>query len=386
MQIVINRQELLSVLKRNGAAINKTDMVSVRQCVLIEAGASQAFVFFTTTDGQLDIVIDAKAEVKVPGKVALNHASLSTRVNELPEGYVEITVDAKYKVSIRSSASKRKFSMTALDPSDFPPVTSPGKPSPLYSVEAKILLQASSEVSFAMDAKGDEVPSGAMIVPGEEAFFEMAAVNGHAMASARGWFTARGSAEDCLLPRNLLEALRGVPKDHVIELARDASKIYASAPGIRIRASQLQRPFPKAGWRQVSEALPQKRRFRVSSEALLESLRAVSAGSDFVEGKEGFVQIDVTCADGLVTLATRKSERSQGEDELTVADAEPGNFKFHVNADYLSHAVKAFVPVELDLYYDIVFDRPSLFLKSETLLAMVLLINEIPGPPPKASK
>ena len=63
----------------------------------------------------------------------------------------------------------------------------------------------------------------------------------------------------------------------------------------------------------------------------------------------GFVQIDVTCADGLVTLATRKSERSQGEDELTVADAEPGNFKFHVNADYLSHAVKAVVPVALDL-------------------------------------
>jgi DNA polymerase III sliding clamp (beta) subunit (PCNA family) len=385
MQIVISRQELLSVLKRSGAAINKSDMVSVRQCLLIEAGVAQGFAFFTTTDGQLDIVIDAKAEVKTAGKAALNHAQLSARVNELPEGYVEITVDAKFKVTIKSSASKRKFLMTALDPSDFPPVTSTGKPTPLYSVEAKILLQAASEVAFAMDSKGDEMPAGALIAPGDNAWFKMVTVNGHAMARALGWFTERGSAEECLLPRNLLEALRGVPKDHVITLARDQHKIFASAPGIRIRATPLARPFPQV-WKQLSEGVPVKRRFRVSSETLLESVRAVSAGSDFVEGKDAFVQIDLTCTDGVVMITTRKSERSQGEDELTVVDSEPGSFKLHVNADYLSQAVKSFTPTEIDLYYDIVYDCPSLFLKNETLLAMVLLISEIASPPPKGSK
>lgn len=387
MQIVISRQELLSVLKRTGAAINTKDMVSVRQCILIDAGGAgnATGITFATTDGQLDIVTEAKGEVKRAGRAALNHHSLTAKISELPEGHVELTIDPKLKVSIRSSASKRKFSMTALDASDFPPVTSPGDPRELYSIESKVLLQAASEVTFALDAKSDIIPPGALLLPGEGNVFQLAAVNAHAMAVATGSFTERVSTEDCLLPKNLLDALKAVPKEHVVVLGKDETKIYAAATGIRIRASQLQKPFPPV-WRQVAQGVPEKRRFRVSSESFLESVRAVSAGSDFVEGQESFVQIDLTSIGGVVTLATRKSERSQGEDELTVEAATGEDFKLHVNADYLSQALKSFVPVELDLYFDIVFGVPSLFLKHETLLAMVLLIADIPSPPPREKK
>src|SRR5882724_12197158 len=161
MHIVINHQDLLSVLKRSGAAINSKDMVSVRQCILLEAGAQGALTF-ATTDGQLDIVIDAKGGVKSGGRAVLNHHRLFAIVTELPEGYVEISVDAKMKASIRSSSSKRKFTMTALDAADFPPVLSLEQPAPMYSIESKILLQVSSEVAFGLDAKGDDMPAGAL--------------------------------------------------------------------------------------------------------------------------------------------------------------------------------------------------------------------------------
>jgi len=387
MQIVINRQDLLSILKRSGAAINSGDMVSVRQCVLFSATDASSAITCATTDGQLDITIQAKGEVKAPGACALNHHRLAAIVNELPEGYVEISVDGKFKATVRSSASKRKFSMTALDPVDFPKVTSAVEPETWYSVEAKILLQAASEVSFAIDSKLEETPSGALLMPKEDKFFELAAVTGHSFALAKGWFSeARQSNQNYLLPKNLLDALKTVPKDQIIELAQDNTHLFARAPGISIRALPLHRPFPVQVVPLLVGCVPQKRRFRVSSEALLESVRAVSAGSDFVEGKDKFVQIDLTYADGIVRMATRKSEKGQGEDEIGVEDADPRSFQIHFDANYMATALKSFVPTEIDFYFDIVNDRPSCFLRNETLLAMVLLIDEIAAPPAKGSK
>lgn len=383
MQIVIDRQALLTVLKRSAAAITPNDMVSVRQCVLIDAADGSA-LSFAATNGQIDIIVSARGEVKDPGRAALNHHRLSSLINELPDGFVEMTVDAKFRVSIRSSSSKRKFTMTALDPVDFPPVLALEAPPTLYSVEAKILLQAAGEVSFAIDSKASQLPAGALLSPVEDKFFEIAAVDGHVFAMAKGWFTERGSAEDCLLPKNFLDALRGVPKDHVIALAQGDNKIFATAPDMRVRCNQIQQPFPVGLKRGMLQSVPAERRFRVSSQALLESVSAVSTASEFVEGKDKYVQIDLTCTAGVVTLATRKSESASGEDELTVSDSDLSSFKLHFNATLMSLALKSFSPVEIDFYYAIIADRPMAFLKSETLIASVMLIDEIPSPPARS--
>lgn len=384
MQIVVNRQDLLTVLKRSGAAIKTKDLVSIRMCLLIVATAQG--ITFATTDGQIDIVIDGKGEVRQEGRAVLNHHRLSAIVNELPDGFVEISVDGKLKVSIKTTSSKRKFSMSSMDPVDFPSVLSPDQPPPMYVIESKILLQGISEVLFAAaDPEDTSLPSGALLVPSKEKLFHLVALNGYEMAMATGWFVEKSSGEECLIPRNVLDALKGIPKDHVIALSKNDNKIFANAPGLRIRANQAWKPFPEV-WKQTPQGLPEKRRWRVSSEAFLESVRAVSAGSDIVEGKDSYIQIDVTSSEGTVTLATRKSETGQGEDELAVTDTEPGSFKFHVNAGSLAKALKSFVPTEIDFYYDIIFDRPTLYLKNETLLATVMLIAEVSSPPPKEKK
>ncbi len=384
MQIVINRSDLLAALKRSGYAINPKDMLSVRRCALI-VGEAQSRITFEGGDGIIDIVCVSKGEVKRAGSAALDHHRLLEIASQLPDAPVEITVDAKLKVLIRSGASKRRFTMTALDASSY--VTAPiPEFVPLYSVEAKILQQVASEVSFAVEKSAEsQTPTGALLVPGEDKKFLLTAVNAHAMVVATAWFIERSSSEECLLPRNLLQALGGIPKDQIIDLFQDERIVYARTPDITIRAGRLQRPFP-AVWKQASLGLPEHKRFRVSSEAFLESVRAVSAASDIVEGRDGFIQIDVTSEEGIVTVRTRASERTQGEDELPVSDMTAETFVFHANAEYLTQALRAFVPTELDLYYGIVYNQESLFLKNETLLAMVLLIAEVEAPPTKEKR
>jgi DNA polymerase III sliding clamp (beta) subunit (PCNA family) len=380
MQIVLNRQDLLTVLKRVGSAVNSTDMLSVRRSVLIVAPDGGGPLTFGATDGMLGIVCQAAGETKAPGRALLNHRDLVSRVDRLPEGHVELTVDGKFHVLIRSSASKMKFTMTGFAPEDFPALLSEKPGEPMYSIEAKILQQAASEVAFGI-AK-DRI-DGALLAPGEDKRFHLVTLSGHAMAVATGWFTERHQSGDLLLPRTLLEALGSIDPKATITLSTDASSIYAEAPGMLVRASQLQAKLP-ADFQRVLASAPQAKRFSVSSDAFLTSVKAVSVAADYVEGAERFIQIDVSCDEGVATVRTRQSERSQGEDDLSVTDAGPGAFEFHVDAAVLSQALRSFAPADLDLYYDMVMGQDALFLKNETLSVMMSLISDIKAKPPAA--
>jgi DNA polymerase III sliding clamp (beta) subunit (PCNA family) len=382
MQIVVNRQDLLTVLKRAGSAVNSSDMLSVRRSVLIVASEDGGPITFGATDGMLGIVCQAAGETKAPGQALLNHRELVSRIDRLPEGHVQISVDAKFHVLIRSSSSKMKFTMTGLAPEDFPALLNEQPGEPMYSLEAKILQQAASEVAFGI-AK-DRI-DGALLAPGDDMKFHLVTLSGHAMVVATGWFTERHQGGDLLLPRTLLEAIGSIDPKAILTLSTDTSSIYAQVPGMLVRASQLQAKLP-ADFQRVLASAPQHKRFTVSSEAFLTSVKAVSVAADYVEGAERFIQIDVTCDEGVVTVRTRQSERSQGEDELSVTHAAPGGFAFHADAAVLSQALRSFAPADLDLYYDFVMGYETLFLKNETLAVMMTLISDIKAKPHAAAK
>jgi DNA polymerase III sliding clamp (beta) subunit (PCNA family) len=354
-------------------------MLSVRRSVLIVATGGGAAITFGATDGPLGIICQAPGgEVKSAGRALLNHRELMTRVDQLPDGHVEISVDEKFKVVLRSSASKRKFTMTGFAPEDFPELLSEKPGEPMYSVEAKILQQAADEVAFGIEK--DRV-DGALLAPGDEKKFYLVTLSGKALAVATGWFTERHQGGEVLLPRNLLEALSSIDPKAKLTLSTDDSNIYVMSPSMLIRATQLQAKLP-ADFQRVLAGAPKDKRFSVSSDALLSSVKAVSVAADYVEGAERFIQIDVSCDEGVVTVRTRQSERSQGEDELSVSDAAPGTFEFHVDAGNLSQALRAFAPADLDLYYDMVYGQAALFLKNETLAVMLSLISDIKAKPP----
>lgn len=388
MQIVVNRQDLLTILKRAGAAIDPNTMLSIQKCVLLVASTTPGEPKLTigATDGPLGVIQKLNTgEVKQPGQAVLSHRDLLQRIDKMPDGFIEITIDPKLKVSIKSSSSKLKFAMTGLDQAEFPPLLSERPGEPMYSVEAKILQQGASETAFALST---DMTRGMLLAPGEDKLFQLIALGRYAFAVATGWFTERNggaSTTDCLLPKNLLDAVDGLPKDAILAISMDERKISVSTPDTLIFATRLQTQMPDV-WRQIIKGAPVQKRFRVSSEAFLTSVKAVSVAADFVEGAEKFVQIDLISSEGEVTIRTKKSEKSQGEDELIVQDASPGSFQLHVDSGLLSAALRAFSPTDLDLYFDVIGGQEALVLKSETLFAMLQLIAVIPSPPPKEKK
>lgn len=388
MKIIVNRQDLLTVLKRAGSAIDPNTMLSVQKGVLLVASQTPGEPKLTlgATDGGLAVIqtLDT-GEVKEAGSAVLNHRELLQRVDNLPPGLIELSIDKDFKATLKTSVSKRKFTMTGLDPKEFPPLLNHVPSEAMYSIEAKILQQAASETAFAISS---DMTRGMLLVPGDDKLFQLISLGRYACAFATGWFTERfggASAEQCLLPKNLLDAIDALPKDAILKISMDEKKISVETPDTLIMAAQLQTKMPDV-WGHVLKSAPTQKRFRVSSEAFLSSVKAVSIAADFVEGTERYVQIDVLSRGGEVVVRTKKSERSQGEDELVVTDATSGDFELHVDASLLSAALRAFSPADFDLYFDVIGGQEALFLKNETLSAMLTLLTVIAAPPPKEKK
>lgn len=375
MQIIVSRADLLTALKRASAAV-VVGQLTFQACVLIDAGLKRKNGgVIAAQSGMLRVECECACEVKTPGQALLNHRRLQSLATECPVGNIEITVAHDLKVSVRSLASKRKFQMTAHETELWPPIP-PAGGEPVCVVEAKILQQTGSEVSFCIDKAYTD---GALLAPIEGGKFHLVSFSSRGMALATGWFHQGAEGQrgrEILIPNALLEAAGVLTGDSTpLEIKADDRRVTLSAPDTQISCDLLAQSFPGV-WAQVHASQPTHRRFRVPAQRFLESVKAVSVAADVVEGTERFIQIDLRYAEGECVVATRKSAISFGEDEMSILDPSEGSFTVHLEGSQLTHALRSFGPDDVDLFYDVVGGQQAFVLKSESLFVMMMPVSD----------
>lgn len=373
MHISIERSELITVLKRTGAAVVNGDSMAYKSSVLIDGVG----MTFRTTADALYVVCKATGTTHKPGRALLNHHRLSSIVNELPPGMVDITVNDKLQVVIKSSVSKRKFNMQSHDPAAYPAAldTDPGEL--LYTIESKILQQNATEVAFGIDKSRTD---GALLVPFEGKRFRLMAISGWSFCAAVGWFVEKesgSSTEEVLIPSVLLKAASVLPPDNTeVGIYTSQSRVTFVTDKTTIGCGQLATTMP-AVWQFMLDAVPKDKRFKVSSEAYLASVKAVSVAADYVEGDERFVQIDTAYKDGECLISTRKSEKNYGEDELLVTEPSMTAYRVAMDGMRLSQALRSFVPYEVDVFFEAINGQETLVLQNENLLVALSTITVV---------
>lgn len=393
MHITCDRTSLLIALKRTGAAINPA-YSPTRASVLFHVAASDD-IRMGATDGTIGVSLRLSgSSVRQAGRAMLPHKRLTSLVTELPEGtLIEISVDDKFHATIKSATSKRKFTMSGYDPSDFPNVLAVAmqESEALFALDAKSLISASADVKPSIDQSRVD---GALLMPDGKAKFHMVALCNASMSIATGELieAETQSLESVTLPRLLIESLSvfGGDKTSIVRVQRNAQHIRLESDGCVIFCAMLYQEFP-GWWRDAIEAAPKERRFRVSAERFLESVRAVSVAADLEGVAERFVQIDVTYKDGECLVSTRKSQRNYGEDELPVTGTElsMGDARacvMHLDGQRLSAALRAATPGEVDVFYDVVGSQESFFLRGDAFQAMVMPVRVIEPPLASAKK
>jgi DNA polymerase III sliding clamp (beta) subunit (PCNA family) len=371
MQVHIERTHFLSVLKRAGAAVVPGSDQIYKACVLLIA-IDETLLLRSNAD-TLHIKCAVTGDIRKPGKALLGHKRLFSIVSELPAGIIELTVNDKLQVKIKSLSSKRHFTMQSHDPESFPPLLAQEAGETLFGIEAKIFQQAAEETTFLVDKS---YVDGVLLSPVDDKRFGLVGMSGRGLAVATAWFTKSTSRKELVIPRALLDAVSVLPGDQTELLVQATDRhVTVSCPGTTISCDQLQSSFPSV-WESVLAAAPKEKRFRVSSTALLESVRAVSVAAE-VEGEERFVQIDLSYRNSECLVSTRKSATNFGEDELVVTDPSPGECVIHMDGQRLSQALRAFEPAEIDVYYDVIYNQEALLLKNENLSIALTPISDI---------
>lgn len=383
MHISVERSELITVLKRTGAAVVNGDSMAYKSSVLVSASApapnspvAHSAISLRTTSDALYVVGQATGEVKKPGRALLNHHRLSSIVNEMPPGLIDITVNDKLQTVVKSTTSKRRATMQSHDPDGYPAVLDNDPGQLLYTVESKILQQGATEVAFGIE-KGRT--DGALLAPFEGGKrYRLMTVSGWSFCASTGWFVEGegmgSSTEEILLPRVLLAAASVLPADGTkVGIYTSQSRVTLVTDKTTIGSGQLQMGFPNI-WQHWLDAIPKDKRFKVSSEAYLASVKAVSVAADVVEGDERFVQIDTAYKDGECLVSTRQSEKNYGEDELLVTEPSATACRIAMDGMRLSQALRSFAPYEVDVFYEAVNGQETLILQNENLLACLLPI------------
>lgn len=372
MQVHIERTHFLSVLKRAGAAVVPGSDQIYKSCVLL-TGDDQGLLRMRSNADALHIQCEVTGDVRKAGKALLGHKRLSSIVSELPAGIIELTVNDKLQVKIKSLSSKRHFTMQSHDTGSFPAVLHQEMGDTLFGIEAKIFQQAGEETAFVIDKSYID---GVLLSPIDDKRFGLVGMSGRGMAVATAWFTKATSKDELVLPRALIEAVSALPGDQTeLLIGATPRHVTVSAPGTTITCDQLQSSFPSV-WESVVAAAPKDKRFRVSSTALLESVRAVSVAAE-IEGEERFVQIDLSYQNASCLVSTRKSATNFGEDEVVIMDPSPGECLIHMDGHRLSQALRAFEPAEIDVYYDVIYNQQALMLKNENLSVMLTPVADV---------
>lgn len=387
MKITATRADLLTALKRTGAAINPSYTPARASVLLVAEAGYPERVFMGATDGVLGVDLRLLGSAKELGRALLPHKRLTAIVTELPEGgTVEISVDSKFHASIKSPTTKRKFTMTGHDPADYPAVLT----SPIDSGTTSFALDSKSLSSAASDVKQSIDPSrinGAFIEPdGKKLFRMIAAHTSLSIASGELVEAETSSLQGILLPTVLLDAASafGGKSETIVAVQEDETRVHLVGDGCRISCAKLYSPFPD-WWRQALDAIPKEKLFRCSAERFLESVRAVSVAADVEGAVERFIQIDVRYQNGECLVSTRASSKNYGEDELPVTGGALGQppVVMHLDGQRLSLALRAAAPGDVDVYFDLMISQETFFLKGDAFVGMFMPVRVVDVPAPK---
>ncbi|MBL8603808.1 MAG: DNA polymerase III subunit beta [Myxococcales bacterium] len=317
MEFVVNKREFVKALSRVQSVADKRSPMPILTNVLIRAEASGA-VHFAATDLLLAVTGTMRADVKKAGSVALPARHIFDTVKALPEGEVTLTVEKNFQARIKGA--RRRFDLAGAPGEDFPSLPEVGNV-PMMSLPAEDIAELIALTSFSMSTDDTRPHLAAALFETHRAMLRMVTTDGHRLSKAERSVSGVQTGSKLLIPAKAIHELR-----RLVDEARSEKREDGSPAMISLGAASSQGPvfFQRDGMtmssKLVDAAFPSyeqviptstDRSVRVSRQALLEALRAVSlVSADRTFG----VKLSIT--PGRMVITSENPEIGAGMDEI----------------------------------------------------------------------
>ena len=339
MHIQLSKRDLLRVATRMAGIAEKKSTMPILATTLLRAdGAS---VTMAATDLYQSLIASIPAEVTKPGAFAVSAKDLVDRAKVLPEGPIELSVQAD-SLTLKGKGSARRFTMRGMPGADYPPLPKYDASAPSLTLDVAVLSRLVALSAFCVSNDEARVHLNSLLIEWEGDVMRAVAADGHRLA--RVDMKVGGQTEKTLLLplkgineiKRLCEELYSTPAEDsagpTLKVVHAGATAFFIGGGSTFSVKLVDAQFPP--YRQViPQASPHV--IRAPRTAMADAIRAVSVAA---EAKTNGVKLSVT--KGHVRLASESAMAGDGVDELNV-EYEGPNMSTGFAAKYLNDALSA---------------------------------------------
>jgi len=269
----------------------------------LTASATDLYLAFTSTSA---------ADVQLAINIAVPAAEMAERVGKLPDGSVELAVDAQCRVTVRSLSGSRRFTLPGMPGADMPAVPSvPEAPSRKLQAPASTLALLASRVAHSVSSDTTRAHVNSALLEYDARGIRMVSTDGHRLSFAEG-SNACDSADSMLIPQRALGELRKLLERYASEqvtIVRGEAWVHICVAAGVLSHKQVSAEFPP--YRQVIPHESACTPARVNRELLLDSVRSVAVAA---EDKTGSVRL--TMGGNAIRVQAASAALGDGLDEV----------------------------------------------------------------------
>ncbi|NPA13444.1 MAG: DNA polymerase III subunit beta [Aquificae bacterium] len=324
MELVIEKGDLQTLLKKAISATEKKSALPVLANFLIEAGEDKITV--QGTDLEVHVSISGFAKVEQEGKVCVNAKKLTDISRLLPSSEVHMKLEGN---TLKVKSGKTKYSLPVSPPEEFP-MMYPFPEDNGFIVSGDSIQKGIQKTSYAV-SKDESKPSlQGVLFKSNNSKLDFVATDGHRLALYTADINGNGEI-DIIIPQKALAELKKLLTGFEdVEVAASDQYVFFRTKEWVLMSRLLEGTFPD-----YTKVIPEEFsiQIQVDKKEFSDGIKRVSA---IIEGEPKPVKL--TLKDNTLQLQSRSTEQGEATDELQV-EYEGEEFNITFNARYLLEAI-----------------------------------------------
>ena len=307
MKLIIEKSVLLEALQNVQSIVGQRSTLPILSNVLLKAEGDS--ISLTTTDMEVCVKTSAPADISDEGGTTLPARRFFSICRELPDGQVEIEVDAKDVATIRCGPSF--FKLVGLPEAEFPPLPE-FEESSVYTIDQNIFKQMLQKVIYA--GSTDEtryILNGALLSFKDEKLTAVA-TDGRRLALVEQEVEFSEDAEvDLVVPsKTINELIKTLGEEGILRIRVSDTQVAFDFDQILIISKLIEGTYPN--FKQVIPAQCEER-VAIDRETLLLAARRVALLTD-----DQTASVRLTFGQNKLELVTNSPEIGEARETIPV--------------------------------------------------------------------
>lgn len=330
MKFTVEKEDLLNIVARAQTIVEKRNTMPILVNVLLEAKGNSLRGF--ATDLEVSLTDEISAQIKEPGRAAVNAKSLFEIIKELPEGPIDL--ERKENNWLKITQKRATFNIVGISPEEYP-VFPTFTTKEFIKIDSDVLAEMIEKTIYSVSTDETRYHLNGVYLEAKAdkngPTFRMVATDGHRLSLIDRQIEdvpKNFSTAGVIIPRKGLHEIKKLldSVDDSVEIAFEGSQLIVRNQSTLIMIRLIEGKYPN-----YQQLIPQnlKEHLLVQRDALLSSLKRVSLLSNAKSKGVTF-----SLGHGKLEITSNNPELGDAKEEIEI-DYKGKDIRIGFNAKYM---------------------------------------------------